>query len=44
MVVVKMSDAALMRILENAIQYGQWVLVENVGQTLDPSLEPILLQ
>lgn len=28
---VKSSDNALMRTLEMAIQYGKWVLVENVG-------------
>jgi dynein heavy chain len=42
--VVKMSDTNLMRTLEIAIQHGKWVLVENVGKELDPSLEPILLQ
>jgi dynein heavy chain len=42
--IVKMSDANLMRTLEVAIQYGKWVLVENVGKELDPSLEPVLLQ
>jgi dynein heavy chain len=42
--VVKMSDQNLMRTLEIAIQHGKWVLVENVGKELDPSLEPILLQ
>lgn len=33
-----------MRTIEVAIQFGKWVLVENVGESLDPSLEPILLQ
>lgn len=42
--VIKMSDQNLMRTLEIAIQHGKWVLVENVGKELDPSLEPILLQ
>lgn len=27
-----------------AIQFGKWVLVENIGEELDPALEPILLQ
>jgi len=31
-------------ILENAIRYGQPVLLEGVGQTLDSSLEPLLAQ
>ena len=39
-----MSDNNLMRVLENAIQNGKFVLVENVGKELDPSLDPILLQ
>jgi dynein heavy chain len=39
-----MSDTTLMRNLELGIQFGKWVLVENVGESLDPSLEPILLK
>jgi dynein heavy chain len=41
--IVKMSDSNLMRVLEIAIQNGKYVLVENVRQELDPSLDPILL-
>ncbi len=33
-----------MKVLELAIQNGKWFLLENVGQELDKSLEPILLQ
>lgn len=33
-----------MRICEKAIQFGQWVLLENVQQELDAALEPILQQ
>lgn len=33
-----------MRTLENAIQFGQPVLLENVGEELDPALNPILLK
>ena len=33
-----------MRALENAIQFGQPVLLEGVGEELDPSLEPLLLK
>jgi len=33
-----------LRNLELAIQFGKWVLLENIGETLDPALEPILLQ
>ena len=32
-----------MRKLEMAILSGHWVLCENVGEELDPSLNPILL-
>lgn len=30
--------------MELAIQFGKWVLLENIGEELDPALEPILLQ
>lgn len=42
--VMKTSDPTLLRTLEMAIQTGKWVLIENVGESLDPALEPILLQ
>ena len=42
--VIKLSDANYTRILENAIQFGTSVLLENVDEDLDPSLEPILLK
>lgn len=38
----KMSDPSLMKYLELSIQHGEWFLVENVSEELDPSLEPIL--
>ena len=41
--VIKISEPNLMRTLELAIPFGKWVLLENVGVNLDPSLEPILL-
>lgn len=40
----KQSEPNLLRGLELAIQFGKWVLLENVGEQLDPALEPILLQ
>jgi dynein heavy chain, axonemal len=42
--VFKQSETNLLRNLELAIQFGKWVLLENVGESLDPALEPILLQ
>jgi dynein heavy chain len=42
--VFKMSDPSLLRNLELGIQFGKWVLIENVGEELDPALEPILLK
>ena len=40
----KPSEGNLLRNLEFAIQFGRWILLENVGEELDPALEPILLQ
>ena len=42
--VVKLSDADYIRRLENSIQFGTPVLIENVGEELDPTLEPLLLK
>lgn len=44
MVVIKLTDADYMRTVENAVQFGTPVLLENVGEELDPSLEPLLLK
>ena len=45
MQVIKISEGGeYLRVLENAIQFGQPVLLENVGEELDPSLEPLLLR
>ena len=40
--VIKLTDATFMRTLENAVQFGTPVLLENVGEELDPALEPLL--
>lgn len=40
--VVKLSDTNYLRTMENSIQFGTPVLLENVGEELDPILEPIL--
>ena len=42
--VVKLSTNNMMRNIEMAVQYGKWILLENIGTEIDPSLEPILLQ
>jgi len=42
--VIKLTDSDYLRTLENAIQFGLPVLLENVGEDLDPSLEPLLLK
>ena len=42
--ITKLTEANFMRTLENAIKFGQPVLLENVEEQLDPSLEPILLK
>ncbi len=36
--VIKLSDSDFLRTLENAIRFGQPVLLENVEEELDPSL------
>ena len=41
---VKLTDADFARRLENAISFGTPVLLENVGEELDPTLEPLLLK
>lgn len=40
----EMNNPNLMRIIENCIRLGLPVMIYNVGEVLDPSLEPILLQ
>jgi dynein heavy chain, axonemal len=31
-------------VLESCVRFGKWALLENVGEELDASLEPLLLQ
>ncbi|KAI9190103.1 hypothetical protein H9P43_001536 [Blastocladiella emersonii ATCC 22665] len=40
--VIKLTDSDYLRTLENAIQFGAPVLLENVKEELDPILEPLL--
>ena len=42
--VIKLTDKNFLRTLENGIRFGRWVLLENVQETLDAALEPLLLQ
>ena len=42
--VIKLTDKNFLRTLENSIRTGTPVLLEEVEETLDPSLEPILLK
>ena len=40
--VIKLTDGNYLRTLESSIRIGNPVLVEDIGETLDPALEPIL--
>ena len=40
--VIKLTDHSYLRTLENAIQFGTPILLENIGEELDPVLEPVL--
>jgi dynein heavy chain len=40
--ILKQSDKDFLRSMENCIQFGTPVLLENVGESLDPALEPLL--
>eukprot|EP00929_Paragymnodinium_shiwhaense_P087552 TRINITY_DN476_c0_g8_i1.p1 TRINITY_DN476_c0_g8~~TRINITY_DN476_c0_g8_i1.p1 ORF type:complete len:2571 (-),score=771.76 TRINITY_DN476_c0_g8_i1:261-7973(-) len=42
--VCKLSDPSFLKTLELGIQFGKWVLLENIGISLDPALEPVLQQ
>ena len=39
---VKLTDSSCMRTIEAAIRNGTSVLIDDVGETLDPALEPLL--
>ncbi|KAJ3207853.1 Dynein heavy chain 6, axonemal [Entophlyctis luteolus] len=42
--VVKLSEPKFLRSLENSVRTGQPVLMEDVGEQLDPAIEPLLLK
>ncbi|MCQ2817916.1 MAG: hypothetical protein MJ252_11685, partial [archaeon] len=41
-VVIKASDPNFLILIKGAINNGKWVLLENCGQNLDPTLQPVL--
>lgn len=41
-VVVRLTDKSYLHQIEQAIQYGRVVLLADVGESLDPALEPLL--
>ncbi|XP_018647924.1 putative dynein heavy chain [Schistosoma mansoni] len=42
--IIKLTDSDFVRTLENCIQFGTPVLLENIGEELDPMLESLLLK
>jgi dynein heavy chain len=42
LLIFKASEGSIAKQLETAIELGQWVLLENIGEKLDPALEPLL--
>ncbi|XP_054237169.1 dynein axonemal heavy chain 7 [Indicator indicator] len=42
--IIKLSDSQFVTTLQNCIQFGSPVLLENIGEELDPVLEPLLLK
>lgn len=42
--VIKLSYAKFLQVVENGIRMGNPVLLENIDETLDPSLEPLLIK
>ena len=41
---IKYSEQNYLKHIQNAVQFGQPCLLENVGERLDPGLSPILLK
>jgi dynein heavy chain len=42
--IIKLTDGNFLRTLENCIRIGMPVLCEDLGEFLDPALEPVLLK
>ena len=42
--VIELSNPKFLQIIENSIRMGMPVLLENIEETLDPSLEPLLIK
>lgn len=42
LIAMKLTDANYLRVLENGIQFGKPVLLENINEDLDAALEPLL--
>eukprot|EP00744_Colponema_vietnamica_P002637 GILI01004106.1.p1 GENE.GILI01004106.1~~GILI01004106.1.p1 ORF type:complete len:1989 (+),score=654.53 GILI01004106.1:157-5967(+) len=42
--ITKFSEGNLLRTLENCIRMGVPLLIEDIGESLDPALEPVLLK
>lgn len=42
--IIRLNQPDYTRVLENAIQFGLPVLLENIGEELDPILESVLLK
>jgi dynein heavy chain len=40
--ILKFSNPNYLRDLENAIPFGTPILMENVGEEMDPAIEPVL--
>ncbi|KAL6424720.1 hypothetical protein ACFW04_009998 [Cataglyphis niger] len=44
LLVVRLTQPSYMRVMENAVQFGQPVLLENIEEELDVALEPLLMK
>lgn len=40
--VIKFSDGSFLNTLKTSIMFGKPVLLENVGEEMDPAIEPLL--